>query len=58
VEADGLIVGLLFCAGALACGVAAWRAASRMEGKWIGGLVAGATSLLFVIVLHAKGGFG
>jgi hypothetical protein len=55
VETDGLIVGLLFCAAAVGCGVAAWRAGSRMDGKWAGGIAAASTVLLWVIVVHAKG---
>jgi hypothetical protein len=58
VETEGALVGFLFCAAAIACGVLAWRSAARMKGKWVGGIVTAATSLLFVIVMHAKGGFG
>ena len=58
VDADGLIFGLLSCAAAFACGVVAWRAAARMNGKWAGGILAAATSLVWVLVLQSKGGFG
>jgi hypothetical protein len=56
VQADGLVVGVLSCAGALGFGVAAWRAAARMEGKWAGGVVVAATTLLWVITVQLKGG--
>jgi hypothetical protein len=58
VETQGAFVGFLFCAAGIACGVLAWQAAARMRGKCLGGIVTAVTSLLFVIVMHAKGGFG
>jgi hypothetical protein len=58
VETEGLLVGLLFCSGAIGCGVAAWRASIRIRSGWLGGVVTAGTTLLFVIVLQAKGGFG
>ena len=58
VGADGLIAGLLFCVAAIGCGIAAWRAGARMDGKSAGGIAAASTGLLWVIVLQVKGGIG
>ena len=54
----GLLVGLLSCIAAILCGVIAFRAADRMEGRWAGGIVAAATTLVWVFELEVHGGFG
>jgi hypothetical protein len=58
VEASGQVVGLLLCVAALGCGVAASHAAARMGSKFVAAIVAAGTTLLWVIVVQAKGGLG
>jgi UDP-N-acetylmuramyl pentapeptide phosphotransferase/UDP-N-acetylglucosamine-1-phosphate transferase len=58
VGVDGLLVGLLSCVAAIVCGVIAFRAAHRMEGRWAGGIVAAATTLIWVFELETLGGLG
>ena len=55
---DGLLVGLLSCAATIVCGVIAFRAADRMEARWAGGIVAAATTLVWVFELEVRGGLG
>ena len=55
---DGLLVGALLCAAAIGCGVGAGRYADRMQGRWAAGIVAATTTLLWVFVFEAHGGWG